>query len=455
VATLPRRDLLRLSLAGLAVAMARPIAACGAPLVSPGGADSGGDAVSPPPADAGLEASPIDAAPPTDGARPGDANAADASSPDSADAADAATDAADAADAAPTPLKSNIANLGPLEPPDANNLRLPPGFTSRVVATTGQLPVATSTYRWHVAPDGGAVYAAPGGEWVYVSNSEASPGGVGALRFNAAGDVVDAYPILTGTSTNCAGGHTPWGTWLSCEEHGRGRVFECDPMGVGAAEARPALGVFRHEAASVDPVRGQLYLSEDEPDGRFYRFTPAAMGMGGALDLTAGTLEVARVVAGAVTWLPVPDPELTGPTATRHQVPASTVFNGGEGLWYHAGKVYLATKGDDRVWEYDIVASTIREHYNHLTAANPILRAVDNLTGSAGGDILVAEDGDDLQIVAILPDGSLKAIVQVVNHPGSEVTGPAFDPSGTRLYFSSQRAPGGAVTFEVTGPFHV
>jgi uncharacterized protein len=72
--------------------------------------------------------------------------------------------------------------------------------------------------------------------------------------------------------------------------------------------------------------------------------------------------------------------------------------------------------------------------------------------------VLVAEDGGDMEIVAILPDGTPKPLLQIVGHDGSEVTGPAFDPSGTRLYFSSQRGPTGELTdgwtFEVTGPFH-
>ena len=37
----------------------------------------------------------------------------------------------------------------------------------------------------------------------------------------------------------------------------------------------------------------------------------------------------------------------------------------------------------------------------------------------------------------------------------TNLTGPAFDPSGTRLYFSSQRGTGtGGITYEITGPFH-
>jgi secreted PhoX family phosphatase len=92
--------------------------------------------------------------------------------------------------------------------------------------------------------------------------------------------------------------------------------------------------------------------------------------------------------------------------------------------------------------------------YDAKAVSEPILTGVDNVTVSASGDVLVAEDGGDMQIVAILPSGEIKPLVQLVDYPDSEITGPAFDPSGTRLYFSSQRGPKGGTTFEVTGPFH-
>ena len=78
------------------------------------------------------------------------------------------------------------------------------------------------------------------------------------------------------------------------------------------------------------------------------------------------------------------------------------------------------------------------------------------MTVSQGGDVLVAEDHGDMQIVAITPDGELVPLVQVVGHDFSEVAGPAFDPSGTRLYFSSQRGEGTTgigVTYEISGSF--
>jgi secreted PhoX family phosphatase len=358
-------------------------------------------------------------------------------------------------------MMSNIGNLGTLGEPDANGVRLPQGFRSRILARSGE-PVSGTSYVWHGSPDGGATFAAEDGGWIYVSNSELLPtGGAGALRFDPAGEIVDAYPILSGTLVNCAGGPTPWGTWLSCEEWERGQVWECDPHGREAAVPHPALGVFQHEAVAVDPVHGQLYLTEDRGDGRFYRFTPER-AMQGRLDLSSGMLEVARVageVEGDVDWLPVPDASAAS-TPTRQQVPQSTAFRGGEGIWYHDGVVYFTTKGDNRVWAYDTVAATIHIVYDDDFFAAAELTGVDNIVGSSAGDLLVAEDGGNMQIVAHTPAGVLVPIVQIVGHERSEVTGPAFDLTGNRLYFSSQRGATnnfltGGVTYEVAGPFFI
>ncbi len=355
-------------------------------------------------------------------------------------------------------LRSLIADIGPLRAtPDANGLRLPPGFTSRVIAEH-DVNVAGTRYPWHIAPDGGATFLTEDGGWIYVSNSEqiVSMGGVSGVRFDRDGRITSAYRILDRTTMNCAGGPTPWHTWLSCEEHGRGRVFECDPWGEQRAIVRPALGVFSHEAVTVDTDRWHLYLTEDVPDGRLYRFVPDQMTPLGFPDLGRGTLEVAVVDAmNRVTWRRVPDPLYMGMTPTRSQVPESTAFNGGEGIWYHRGIVYFSTKGDNRIWAYDANRSTISVLYDASTQPAPaILTGVDNITVSCCGDVLVSEDGGSMDVVAILPGGGLKQLVQVAGQDGSEVTGPAFDPSGTRLYFSSQRSPAGGTTFEVTGPFH-
>ncbi|MFF8449482.1 alkaline phosphatase PhoX [Streptomyces leeuwenhoekii] len=353
------------------------------------------------------------------------------------------------------PAQPGAGPYGPLGAPDANGIRLPSGFTSRVVARSRQTVPGTS-YTWHDAPDGGACYA-DGTGWIYVSNSEINPGGgAGAVRFSSTGAITGAYRILSGTRTNCAGGRTPWNTWLSCEEVDRGYVYETDPWGVKAAVRRDAMGRFKHEAAAADPVRKVVYMTEDVTDGCFYRFRPTTWG-----DLSSGTLEVlvagSGATSGPVTWARVPDP--TGATATRNQVSGAKRFNGGEGCYYADDTCWFTTKGDNRVWQYNAAAQTIELAYDDSlvpSGAAP-LTGVDNVTGAASGDLFVAEDGGNMEICVITPDDVVAPFLRIDGQSGSEITGPAFSPDGTRLYFSSQRGTSGSssggITYEVKGPF--
>jgi secreted PhoX family phosphatase len=293
------------------------------------------------------------------------------------------------------------------------------------------------------------------GGWIYVSNCEVRDGrgGAGALRFDRQGTVIDSYSILENTSINCAGGATPWNTWLSCEEHEDGQVWECDPTGQRPAQVRPALGTFSHEAVAVDPVRQHLYLTEDQPNGGFYRFVPANP----LPDLSTGRLEIASVAErdgrSWISWHAVPDPQATS-TLLREQVPAYTPFRGGEGIAYQDGRVYFTTKRDNRVWWHDVQSSELGVLYDIETSDERRLSGVDNVAITPAGDVLIAEDRGDMQIVVLTPSGKITPLVQVLGQDSSEITGPAFDPLFQRLYFSSQRGTAGnsagGITYEIT-----
>ncbi|GAB1818075.1 alkaline phosphatase PhoX [Herbidospora sp. RD11066] len=352
------------------------------------------------------------------------------------------------------PAQPATSPYGALLAADANGILLPAGFTSRVIARSRQVVSGTS-YTWHDAPDGGACFA-DGSGWIYVSNSEINPsGGASAIRFNSSGNVVSANRILSNTRQNCAGGKTPWDTWLSCEEVSRGFVYETYPFG-GTAVQRPAMGRFTHEAAAADPVRKVIYLTEDETNGRFYRFVPTTWG-----DLSAGTLQVmvaGSATSGSFTWATIPDPD-GSPTLTRNQVSGSKSFNGGEGCYYANDTVWFTTKGDNRVWQVNLANNTYELAYDDslVSPGTPPLTGVDNVTGATSGDLYVAEDGGNMEICMITPDDKISPFLRITGQGSSEITGPAFSPAGDRLYFSSQRGTSGSssggITYCVTGPF--
>ncbi len=224
----------------------------------------------------------------------------------------------------------------------------------------------------------------------------------------------------------------------------------------------------------MDPVHRCIFMTEDTPDGNFYRFVPDRYPEGGHADLGNGRLQVAVVdgddpyTSRPVRWaeLSEPVPEKGGlgglwRTPTRRQVKEAARFNGGEGCWYHDGVVYFATKGDNRIWALDTNNDLLDLVYDKRrdNAFDPGINDVDNVTVSAGGDILVAEDGDDMRIVVVGAGITPFELVNIRGHHGSEVTGPAFSPDGSRLYFSSQRGPTNSSkngrTYEMCGPFFV
>jgi len=400
-----------------------------------------------------------------------------------------------------------VSSYGPLVEIDpVLGVWAPAGFMVREIARANS-PVGLTGYVWPVFPDGAHVFPKAGGGWTLVVNSENPPGadvpfleqvqdslgGASAIDFDASGNITGARRILSGTRTNCAGGATPWGTWLSGEEFDEtehvpgsappplaqhpseaGQIWECDPTGQNPAQAWPLLGHFKHEAAAFDDL-GRVYLTEDIGDGCLYRFTPAA-NANQAGSLGAGTLEAMKVTGSSTSWVTVADPTATNPaqsTRTQAQAAGATIFEGGEGCWFHEGVVYVTTKGDDRVWAHDVAAQTIEILYDSPPAGSHVLNGVDNIMASSHTDhIYVAEDGDDMELIVIeersdLGGGLFAAPILrlegrqqgLVGEPNptplpleSEITGPTITPDGTRLYFSSQREFVFGATYELQAP---
>lgn len=347
---------------------------------------------------------------------------------------------------ASTPETSpGITRYGPLATePDANDLLLPDGFTSRLLAVGGETVPGTS-YEWHPFPDGGGCFALDDGGWVYANNSEVyveDRGGASGLRFDADDRIVDAYRLLEGTTMNCAGGATPWGTWLSCEEIFKGTVWECDPLGRTPAVPRPAMGSFRHEAVAADAARQVLYLSEDEADGLLYRFRPTTWG-----DLSEGELAALAVGSdGTTSWIPFEGTGADG-LLTRYRAPRAETFRRCEGIVLHDDVLHLATASDGIIHRLDLENRTLATFW-----AGPPVAGPDNLAVHARtGNLFVCEDGGNMEVVVITPDAHADPFLRFVGHDGSEVTGAAFNPAGTGLVVNSQRAPTDKTVTDVIG----
>jgi secreted PhoX family phosphatase len=330
-------------------------------------------------------------------------------------------------------------------------------------------------------------------------------GGCVTLVFDTARErLLEARASLVGTYNNCAGGPTPWGTWLSCEEavvgpqsvdkkdqkplglkEDHGWVFEVPAEGLAKPLPIKEMGRFVHEAVCVDPVSGVVYLTEDSNPAGLYRFTPAKPGQlhkGGTLemlrsdkmpDLRKGIPPHAEL---SVRWVPIEDP-------TRGDSPGTSdgkgVYKQGaeqggsafarlEGIFFHAGRVYLnSTSGGDadqgQVWEY-----TPGEEKLRLVFESPsieVLNMPDNLCVSPNGCLVLCEDGDRVgqRLQGLTTDGRIfpfaENIMQLQGEKngfqgdlrGTEWAGVCFSPDGKWL-FANLQTPG--FTLAITGPWN-
>jgi uncharacterized protein len=441
--------------------------------------------------------------------------------------------AADGADL----LAPNNGGYGPLFPvadqrDGVVRLRLPKGFGYRSFGLTGQrMEDGVNTPGRH---DGMAAFAGPNGKIRLVRNHEVNGnrvngafgdraraydrsalGGTTTLEVTATADSVRSWVSLNGTQMNCAGGATPWNTWITCEEtvngpdvgadftgtpntaleQKHGYIYEV-PAAWGPGDYHKVLpvrsaGRFAHEAVAVDPVTGHLYMTEDDfgfPAG-FYRYLPPTdpRAAGGYRD--GGVLQMLRAVGhpGLETsfgqevgdsytcdWVTIadPDPDMSGMTNNEAiQAVANQGFEQGaakfarlEGLVYHDGIMYIdATEGGD----VGDASAGYGNGYGQIWAYDTggqtltlvfespgpdVLDLPDNLEISPRGSLVLCEDGTvDNYIRGLTAAGKLFDFAENLFSPREEFAGATFSPNGNTLFVNMQASNG--LTYAIWGAF--
>jgi hypothetical protein len=302
----------------------------------------------------------------------------------------------------------------------------------------------------------------------------AAGGGTTTLVFDPdAGALVGSHASLAGTIRNCAGGPTPWGSWLSCEEttevvggKRHGYVFEVPAGGTSTGEPLVGLGRCSHEAAAVDPATGYVYLTEDATPSGLYRFVPTTKGTlagGGQLQMLAiGETPVQTYGDagpkdyGQVRWVDIddPDPAPGAPgIALQGIVQGGASFERGEGIWYGNGRLYFVSTsgGPSRGQVFELDPATDRLRLIFSSPSLDVLDSPDNVCVSPRGGIVLCEDGSGQEYLhGLTPDGEIFRFAENLLN-SSEWAGATFEPKNGSWLFVNLQSPG--ITFAITGPW--
>lgn len=324
------------------------------------------------------------------------------------------------------------------------------------------------------------------------------PGGTTTLVYDLeTRRTVSQHLSLAGTSTNCSGGHTPWGSWLTCEEteetpadadvaREHGYVFEVPAAATGLVDPVPlkAMGRFDHEAVCVDPRSGILYLTEDKVDGLFYRFIPTTPGRlieGGRLQAMAfrdargadSSNHETRIWSVGdwreVVWIDMEDVgSPAGDLRKRGHAAGATLVARGEGIFWGDGEMYLTATSGGPIQRGQILRYVpSRDEGKRGEARRPgriqlfvesaderTINMGDNIAVAPWGHLIVCEDNYSADIrnhvKGVTPDGKLYTIARNVFVGNSEFAGPCFSPDGQVMFVNIQY-PG--ITFAIRGPW--